>query len=87
VPRCSRATLAAKLGLLQYPASRPEAQLPECLDQIGMILLPEEQMIDAIVTIRAALRGLGGPPNELGLATQSARQDRDQRRRRGGLMT
>jgi hypothetical protein len=38
-----------------------EAQLPECLDQFGMILLPEEQMIDAIVTIRAALRGVGGP--------------------------
>jgi hypothetical protein len=37
---------------------QPEAQLPECLDQIGMILLPEEQVIDAIVTIHTVARGL-----------------------------
>jgi len=76
--------LGRELGLLQH-LGQLEAQSPECLDQIGVILLPEEKIIDAIVTIRAALRGLGGPPNEPALATQSARQDRDQRRRRGGL--
>jgi hypothetical protein len=62
-----------------------ETRSPECLDQMGMILLPEEKMIDGIVKIRAALQGLVGSPNELGLAPESARQDRDQRRRRGDL--
>jgi hypothetical protein len=52
---------------------------------MGMILLPEEKMIDGIVKIRAALQGLVGSPNELGLAPESAGQDRHQRRRRGDL--
>jgi hypothetical protein len=62
-------TIASFIGLGTFR----EVQSPKCLDQIGMILLPEEQLIDAIVTPRAALRGLVGEPNELGLATQSAR--------------
>jgi hypothetical protein len=49
--------LGRELGPLQHrDLGQLEAQLSECLDQIGMMLLPEEQMIDAIVTIRAVGR-------------------------------
>jgi hypothetical protein len=52
--------LGRELGLLQH-LGWLEARSPECFDQVGIIFLPEEQMIDAIVTMRAALRWLGDP--------------------------